>query len=728
VEEFEFEYFPQFQTEFTMYLHFKIVFAILVLSGLVVLRNVGRLFWSHVRLVNLHEFQRSRRNLSNAPCSVDGQIFDLVNHDCFEMMKISLSNIQKNGSSLTFQQNWHIRNCEKVLKSLSKDACPRFQQLQAQRTEHDHSVQTLSQKNLTLLQILCACFSSDISEEVSKTSSENVALCFESMNTFGIEPGKSWGSATLAQQDIWKAKDCDNVIQANIRKKCSRIFTDNQPFHVGNLPLTIKSNWDELKCVDFFIERPSLDCFEVMKTYDILPGRSWGSASKDIKDTWRNKNCDVFVQSNSQDYCLKIHSAFKTYSRVQMPVQARKEWDQFYCNRFFTQQMNSKYPAAHNQQMRLDIPQTLTFSSNTGQMRNRLAKFPRESTLYGVPETSQMGGKPARFPRESTLYEVLPAVPESGFRKQVNVVLWNDFSGFLLWGTDSFRKTAQEKCSTDCKIHLRSEMDFHQPDAFLVHAKTHMGDFPKINDVHSKFILVSLEQPGYAARMADPFYLARFDFYTTYQLDSFVPLTYIEPEWKLEDFYLPHLPLSHKNGLVAIFISNCKNGGASKRTEYVRELMNHIQVDSYGGCLRNYNEENRLLESGVHPENLDRKQRKNEILKRYKFYLAFENAQVLDYTSEKVFEGLIAGALPVYRGSSSVEMLLPHKSSIINANSMNPLELAQYLQEVASNDQLYNSYFEWKNLPISHNFTKVFEHAAHSYTSMCHICQKLSES
>ena len=43
-----------------------------------------------------------------------------------------------------------------------------------------------------------------------------------------------------------------------------------------------------------------------------------------------------------------------------------------------------------------------------------------------------------------------------------------------------------------------------------------------------------------------------------------------------------------------------------------------------------------------------------KVLSHYKFYLAFENLAVPDYVSEKVFEGLFAGALPVYRGTNAI--------------------------------------------------------------------------
>ena len=42
------------------------------------------------------------------------------------------------------------------------------------------------------------------------------------------------------------------------------------------------------------------------------------------------------------------------------------------------------------------------------------------------------------------------------------------------------------------------------------------------------------------------------------------------------------------------------------------------------------------------------------MLSHYKFYLAFENLPVEDYVSEKIFEGLFAGTVPVYRGSPTV--------------------------------------------------------------------------
>ena len=44
---------------------------------------------------------------------------------------------------------------------------------------------------------------------------------------------------------------------------------------------------------------------------------------------------------------------------------------------------------------------------------------------------------------------------------------------------------------------------------------------------------------------------------------------------------------------------------------------------------------------------------------QYKFVLAFENSNTTDYVSEKVFNALQSGALPVYMGSETIDDFLP---------------------------------------------------------------------
>lgn len=61
------------------------------------------------------------------------------------------------------------------------------------------------------------------------------------------------------------------------------------------------------------------------------------------------------------------------------------------------------------------------------------------------------------------------------------------------------------------------------------------------------------------------------------------------------------------------------------------------QVHSYGGCLRNRDEEDLHVPlDPTWPEDEQRRARKMYIMKHYKFNLAFENDPLDDYVTEKV--------------------------------------------------------------------------------------------
>jgi hypothetical protein len=58
---------------------------------------------------------------------------------------------------------------------------------------------------------------------------------------------------------------------------------------------------------------------------------------------------------------------------------------------------------------------------------------------------------------------------------------------------------------------------------------------------------------------------------------------------------------------------------------------------------------------------------------------------------------------------------MPSNSSYIDANNMNPKQLATKLKELLENEEAYNQYFEFKKAPISENFLNV---ALMSYVSI----------
>jgi alpha-1,3-fucosyltransferase 10 len=142
-----------------------------------------------------------------------------------------------------------------------------------------------------------------------------------------------------------------------------------------------------------------------------------------------------------------------------------------------------------------------------------------------------------------------------------------------------------------------------------------------------------------------------------------------------------------------VFQSALVNG--SSRIEYLWELMNCMEIHSYGRLLNN-----RSLEIP------DRGQEtKLEVIRSYKFCLGFENSVCPDYVTEKFFEPFLAGTVPVYRGAPNVEDFAPGPHSFINADDFaGPRELAEYLTYLDHDDAAYEAYFAWREQGLSPQF------------------------
>jgi hypothetical protein len=229
-----------------------------------------------------------------------------------------------------------------------------------------------------------------------------------------------------------------------------------------------------------------------------------------------------------------------------------------------------------------------------------------------------------------------------------------------------------------------------------------------------------MEQPRYAPVLADLPYLQRsMHFLITYSLSSVypgssllnVPISYYPSHILTAQAALTPPNMSIKDGYgtkayIATFTSNCGNAGAKERFAYLQELMKHVEVHSYGRCLHN-RDEPEMENDPAWPPIAQRRARKVKVLSRYHFYLAFENLAIADYVTEKVFEGLVAGTVPVYRGSASIHRFMPSNDSFINANDLSALQLAQLLQRVAADPGLYAGYMGFKQRPLSPHFQHI---------------------
>jgi hypothetical protein len=205
-----------------------------------------------------------------------------------------------------------------------------------------------------------------------------------------------------------------------------------------------------------------------------------------------------------------------------------------------------------------------------------------------------------------------------------------------------------------------------------------------------KWICWSAESEALYIHLRMPHFMDRFDLRMTYQLNSDVPVLYIDSA-VAASIRRPAVAKSADAPCV-MFLSNTRE--RSERSGYLVELMQYIKVDSYGAWNRN-----REL-----PQDLGR-ETKLETISGYKFTLAFENSIATDYVSEKLFDPLIAGSVPVYLGAPNIENFAPSEHCFINVKDFeNPRALADELLALAEDPVRYDSYLAWKTQPFRPEF------------------------
>lgn len=117
------------------------------------------------------------------------------------------------------------------------------------------------------------------------------------------------------------------------------------------------------------------------------------------------------------------------------------------------------------------------------------------------------------------------------------------------------------------------------------------------------------------------------------------------------------------------------------------------------------------------------KQTKLAAIAPYKFCVAFENSIGIDYVTEKFFDPLLSGTVPVYLGAPNIEMFAPDENAFINASNFSTArELAQYLQHLDQNDDEYRTHLDWRNTELSPGFLRLISAASvEPFRRLCEI-------
>lgn len=209
--------------------------------------------------------------------------------------------------------------------------------------------------------------------------------------------------------------------------------------------------------------------------------------------------------------------------------------------------------------------------------------------------------------------------------------------------------------------------------------------------------------------MKDESICSLFDLRMDYHQDADIVCAY----YKNIKEYRTQINLIEKENKVCMMISSTMD--KSNRTDYLSKLLTYIDIDSYGKLFNNMKIVN---DCG--------RQTKLYIFSKYKFVIAFENSICRDYVTEKFYDPLLVGSVPIYLGAPNVDDLVPGDNCYINVNDFNSHEnLAAFLKRCFEDDDEYMKYHEWRKKPYLKKYIeRVKVQDLDPLVRLCHLLNK----
>jgi alpha-1,3-fucosyltransferase 10 len=271
---------------------------------------------------------------------------------------------------------------------------------------------------------------------------------------------------------------------------------------------------------------------------------------------------------------------------------------------------------------------------------------------------------------------------EDGVRRPL-ILFYNDVFGVQPWAKP---KVGDIGCDVTADRARAAEADavvLHVPSLPRPRQLRHIAKHPR-----NLWVLWSMESSVNYPMLTDRHALRHFDIRMTYERDADVWMPYLPDRVEIDALRERELPVKSEAAPLVLFqsapIDRCG------RYPFAAELMRHVRTDSYGRQLNNRTMAGPDLGSTS----------KLATIQRYKFTLALENSIAPDYVTEKFFDPLLAGSVPVYRGAPNVAELAPGPKSYIDAADFRgPKELADYLCHLDQNAAAYGEFFNWRKNP-----------------------------
>jgi hypothetical protein len=164
--------------------------------------------------------------------------------------------------------------------------------------------------------------------------------------------------------------------------------------------------------------------------------------------------------------------------------------------------------------------------------------------------------------------------------------------------------------------------------------------------------------------------------------------------------------------------SNC--GASSGRDDILRAVMDlGVPLSARGACLNN-------------APMLPREQSKRDAIRGYKFCATMENSLEVDYVTEKMWDGLAAGCLPIYYGAPNIAEHLPMPNAVVDYRALGgtPEALAAELKRLMADKAAYEATMAWRTAPLAslgqgYQRLVAMTHAEHSQCTVCKLVAAL---
>lgn len=287
------------------------------------------------------------------------------------------------------------------------------------------------------------------------------------------------------------------------------------------------------------------------------------------------------------------------------------------------------------------------------------------------------------------------------------ILLWTDYYEDPTWGG-----LTEQILPCGCLI-TRDRALLPQASIVVFHWRTFDATDVPNKYLNQTWIWHHIESPAYTKRIR---LLQQFkehiDCWASYRQDSDFVVDYGRYERLDKPREVKKVSVSSKPKWIAWMVSNC--GAKSGRDEFVRQLANYIPVDIYGYC-------GTLRCSGY--SHFRERECWEMIGKDYKYYLSFENSICKDYFTEKVIEVLNQDLIPIVMGGADYGKLVPNNSIIDSRKFGSPKYLAMFLRSLATDEDRYNSYFQWKA-----NYSAFLRIPTHYNEIFCEICTTIKNT